>query len=76
MPNVTLHRRRTVREPAARQVRKQLACSGFAVRWKRLLALLSHHLSKLFQRKQMSNFHRNMNRKVAIGRLEVRQADL
>ena len=34
--NVSLHRRRTVREPAAHQVRKQLACSGFAVRWKRL----------------------------------------
>jgi hypothetical protein len=38
--NVTLHRRRTVREPAARQVRKQLACRGFAVRWKRLFGLI------------------------------------
>jgi hypothetical protein len=36
---VSLHRRRTVREPAARQVRKQLACRGFAVRWKRLFGL-------------------------------------
>jgi hypothetical protein len=41
--NVTLHRRRTVREPAARQVRKQLTCSGFAVRWKRLFDALNSH---------------------------------
>ena len=30
----------TFRESPARQVRKQLACRGFPIRWKRLLALM------------------------------------